>query len=92
VCSPCRVQLDDDVPGGGQHYCISCSKYCVSSTALQQHQRTKPHKRRLSEMVRLKQSGQRPHTAADAEHAAGMGAPDNGKPLRTYLGPISMAE
>lgn len=74
----CRVQLDDDLPGAGKHYCIACSKYFVHDDALQQHNRTKPHKRRLGMLVKLKQQGMKPHCALDAEVAAGMGKPDNG--------------
>jgi hypothetical protein len=73
-----RVQLDDDLPGGGQYYCIACSKYFISGNALEQHNRTKPHKRRLGGLVKLKQQGMKPHCAQDAEAAAGMGKPDNG--------------
>lgn len=70
---------------------MSCSKYFVNDSALQQHNRTKPHKRRLGELVSLKQSGMKPHRQADAEAAGGMGAPDNGLPLRSH-GTISMEQ
>jgi hypothetical protein len=74
----CRVKLDDDLPGGGQHYCISCSKYFVSEGALKDHTKTKPHKRRIAALLKLQQKGMKPHNGLDAQMAAGMGAPDNG--------------
>lgn len=88
----CRVELDDDLPGGGQHFCMSCSKYFVSDSALQQHARTKPHKRRLGELLSLRHAGKKPHNQIDAEVAAGMGAPDNGRPLRSHAGAIAMEQ
>eukprot|EP01025_Chloroclados_australasicus_P062458 TRINITY_DN8205_c0_g1_i6.p2 TRINITY_DN8205_c0_g1~~TRINITY_DN8205_c0_g1_i6.p2 ORF type:complete len:151 (+),score=17.15 TRINITY_DN8205_c0_g1_i6:45-455(+) len=78
-----RVELDEDLPGHGKHYCIPCSKYFISENALETHQKSKPHKRRLGELVKVQSSGEKPHTARDAERAAGMGAPDNGPTLRS---------
>lgn len=43
-----RAVLDEDTPGGGAHYCISCSRYFVSDDALEKHAKTKPHKRRYA--------------------------------------------
>jgi bud site selection protein 20 len=67
------------VPGQGKHYCVSCARYFIGRDALATHQRSKPHKRRLKELLSLKQQGKKPHSQADAERAAGMGAPDNGR-------------
>lgn len=69
-----KVVLDEDLPAEGQHYCISCSRYFQSETALQDHKKTKPHKRRIKQLL-----GPRPHDQQDADWAAGMGAPHNGK-------------
>lgn len=88
----CRAELDDDVPGCGRHFCLTCSKYFVDAKALDTHTKTKPHKRRLAELVKLKQSGMKPHTAADAERAGGLGAPDNGPRLRSAPEALAMAE
>ncbi|CAL5223365.1 g5869 [Coccomyxa viridis] len=68
-----KAVLDEDTPGGGAHYCISCSRYFVTGDALEKHAKTKPHKRRLKEL-----QGAKPHNKRDAEWAAGMGKPDNG--------------
>ena len=43
-----RAVLDEDTPGGGAHYCISCSRYFVTGDALEKHAKTKPHKRRYA--------------------------------------------
>ena len=44
-CLPARVELDEDLPAHGQHFCIACSRYFISEVALQDHQGTKPHRR-----------------------------------------------
>lgn len=73
----CRDQpLDADLPGSGQFYCVCCARYFTDANALAAHNKTKPHKRRLKA---LGQGAAKPHTQADAEAAAGMGKPDNGK-------------
>jgi hypothetical protein len=81
----CRVELDEDVPGAGKHYCISCSKYFIDNKALTLHHKSKPHKRRVAELVKLKEAGIAPHSSADAERAACMGRTDNGPKLRSHL-------
>lgn len=53
---------------------MPCSRYFISSSALGDHKRTKPHKKRVKEV-----SGERPHNQADADWAAGMGPADNGQ-------------
>lgn len=79
LCSPPphRVELDEDLPAHGQHFCISCSRYFQSEEALRAHEKTKPHRRRIKVLL-----GARPHNQADADWAAGMGAPDNGQGRR----------
>ena len=73
--------LDDDTPGAGAHYCVSCARYFVSGHALAKHAATKPHKRRLKQLA-----GAKPHSQADANAAAGMGAPDDGAARRSLAG------
>ena len=68
--------LNDDLPGSGQFYCVCCARYFTDAGALEAHNKTKPHKRKMKEFGR---NSERPHTQRDAEMAAGMGAPDNGK-------------
>eukprot|EP00891_Asterochloris_glomerata_P002252 jgi/Astpho2/2252/e_gw1.00040.162.1_t len=69
------VELDTDLPAQGAHYCLPCSRYFVSDQVLQDHSKTKAHKRRVKLLV-----GDKPHTQKDANKSGGMGAPDNGKP------------
>ena len=75
-----RVELDEDLPAHGQHFCTSCSRYFQSEEALRDHEKTKPHKRRIKALM-----GARPHNQADADWAAGMGAPDNGQAQRQAM-------
>ncbi|CAL8091757.1 unnamed protein product [Calicophoron daubneyi] len=57
---------DEDLPGLGQHFCITCSKYFIDQRTMDTHVRGKPHKRRLRA---LKEA---PHTQDDADRAAGI--------------------
>ncbi len=41
----CRAELDEDLPAHGQHYCIACARYFISPSALEDHEKTKPHRR-----------------------------------------------
>lgn len=69
-----RAELDEDLPAHGQHFCIACSRYFISTVALATHLTTKPHRRKVKLLA-----GAKPHNQGDAEWAAGMGAPDNGQ-------------
>eukprot|EP00920_Eleutheroschizon_duboscqi_P007478 GHVT01017049.1.p2 GENE.GHVT01017049.1~~GHVT01017049.1.p2 ORF type:complete len:107 (+),score=27.73 GHVT01017049.1:206-526(+) len=57
--------LDDDLPGLGQHHCVSCSRYFIDSQAMQVHNASKKHKRR-AKLVQIS------YTQEDAEAAAEM--------------------
>lgn len=52
---------DEDLPGEGQHYCISCDKYFTSDSDRVAHFKSKLHKRRLKAVL------EEPHTHQDAE-------------------------
>ncbi|CAG9860936.1 unnamed protein product [Phyllotreta striolata] len=60
--------VDFDKPGSGQHYCIHCARHFISDSALQDHFRTKVHKRRLKALEI------EPYTVEDSERAAGLGS------------------
>merc|ERR1711918_178886 len=47
-----KKALDPDKPGLGQFYCVSCCRYCISQRALDDHERTSKHKRRLKMLLR----------------------------------------
>ncbi|KAK4293846.1 hypothetical protein Pmani_033486 [Petrolisthes manimaculis] len=61
-------EVNDDLPGQGQNYCLHCARYFISMAALKGHFRTKSHKRRLKNLEL------EPHTQADADRAAGRGS------------------
>lgn len=73
----CSVELDEDLPAHGKFYCVPCSRYFISQVAMDTHNVTKAHKKRIKEL-----QGYRPHNQEDAEWAAGFGAPDNGPRTR----------
>lgn len=60
-------EVDIDKPGGAQHYCIHCARYFINQQALEEHFRTKVHKRRLKALEL------EPYTIEESERAAGIG-------------------
>lgn len=60
-------EVDFDKPGSAQHYCLHCARYFISDNALQDHFKTKVHKRRLKALEL------EPYTVEDSERAAGFG-------------------
>ncbi|XP_026882883.2 zinc finger protein 593 [Electrophorus electricus] len=63
-----QQEVDYDVTGCAQHYCLHCARYFVNLKTLKEHFKTKVHKKRL------KQLREEPYTQAEAERAAGMGS------------------
>ncbi|XP_018329950.1 zinc finger protein 593 homolog [Agrilus planipennis] len=61
-------ETDLDKPGSAQFYCIHCARYFINNTALEDHFRTKVHKRRLKALELD------PYTIEDSERAAGHGS------------------
>ncbi|PHZ13830.1 uncharacterized protein RHIMIDRAFT_250030 [Rhizopus microsporus ATCC 52813] len=66
-------EVDTDLPGLGQHYCVECARHFISDSHLQEHLKSKLHKRRLKKLE------EEPYTQEEADRAAGIGKPDNGK-------------
>ncbi|KFM71453.1 Zinc finger protein 593, partial [Stegodyphus mimosarum] len=60
-------EVDVDLPGCGQYYCLHCARYFIDSHALKEHFRTKVHKRRLKALE------MEPYSQKEAEAAAGLG-------------------
>ncbi|XP_076344074.1 zinc finger protein 593 [Tachypleus tridentatus] len=60
-------ELDYDLPGSGQFYCLHCARYFIDDHALKEHFRSKVHKRRLKALE------EEPYSQQEAEAAAGMG-------------------
>ncbi|GMH43158.1 hypothetical protein BSKO_11080 [Bryopsis sp. KO-2023] len=69
-----KVEMDEDIPGRGKHYCVPCSRYFITGASLVKHEKSKPHKK----LVKLLANAMRPHDQRAAEQAGGMGKPDNG--------------
>ncbi|XP_008998941.4 zinc finger protein 593 [Callithrix jacchus] len=66
--APPQAEPDPDLPGGGLHRCLACTRYFVDSANLKTHFRSKDHKKRL------KQLSVEPYSQEEAERAAGMGS------------------
>eukprot|EP00053_Salpingoeca_punica_P005036 m.52321 g.52321 ORF g.52321 m.52321 type:complete len:168 (+) comp13060_c0_seq1:105-608(+) len=67
--------VDGDLPGLGQFYCIHCSRHFVNSLSLDEHIKSKIHRRRMKELRN------EPYSQAEAEAAAGMGQYIARKPI-----------
>ncbi|KAH9500643.1 hypothetical protein Btru_077182 [Bulinus truncatus] len=63
-----KQAVDLDKPGAAQFYCLTCAKYFINDTALKDHFKSKPHKRRLKALET------EPYTQEEADRAAGMGS------------------
>ncbi|KAK7142375.1 hypothetical protein R3I94_011906 [Phoxinus phoxinus] len=63
-----KQDVDYDVTGSAQHYCLHCARYFVDLKTMKEHFKTKIHKKRLKKLR------EEPYTQAEAERAAGMGS------------------
>eukprot|EP01016_Furgasonia_blochmanni_P037516 TRINITY_DN4431_c0_g1_i11.p2 TRINITY_DN4431_c0_g1~~TRINITY_DN4431_c0_g1_i11.p2 ORF type:complete len:191 (+),score=39.40 TRINITY_DN4431_c0_g1_i11:74-574(+) len=54
-------EVNEDLPGYGQFYCITCSRHFVDKKAMTVHEGTKFHKRQLKKLK------EKPYTQKDAE-------------------------
>ena len=61
-----NFKIDDELTGLGQFYCISCARYFISSEALNIHNSTKDHKKRLKSLK------EKPYSQEEAERAVGL--------------------
>merc|ERR1712038_234589 len=61
-------EIDHDVAGSAQYYCLHCARYFVSDIAMKDHFKTKGHKRRLKALETDA------YTQEEADRAAGMGS------------------
>jgi bud site selection protein 20 len=59
-------EYDDELPGGGQFYCVETGKHFANAEALAGHKKTKRFKRRVRDLKKEK------YTQEAAEWAAGM--------------------
>jgi bud site selection protein 20 len=61
-------EIDYDLPGKGQNYCLHCARYFITAQALLDHLKSKVHKRRL------KQLEEEPYSVEESLRAAGIGS------------------
>eukprot|EP00055_Hartaetosiga_balthica_P005291 m.15337 g.15337 ORF g.15337 m.15337 type:complete len:152 (+) comp4458_c0_seq1:146-601(+) len=60
-------EVDHDLPGSGQYYCIHCARYFLDEVTLKHHRKSKIHKRRLKELRET------PYSQEEADAVAGLG-------------------
>jgi len=60
-----EFEVDDDLPGLGQFYCLHCAKHFADQVTLDNHKKSRPHKRRLKDVAQPK------YTQEEAERGAG---------------------
>lgn len=65
-----QVEVDEDLPGGGQFQCVECSRFFISPPVLEAHLRSKSHKKRVKELK------DKPYTLEEAQAAGGAGSND----------------
>ncbi|GAA5808012.1 hypothetical protein MFLAVUS_001394 [Mucor flavus] len=65
-------EIDTDLPGLGQHYCVECARHFISEGHYSEHLKSKLHKRRLKKLE------DEPYTQEEADRAAGISKADNG--------------
>jgi len=79
-------EVDPDLPGLGQYYCLACALYCINRQALEDHCKSKRHKQRyffifkshhfdLTLSPRVKIVSEPQYTQREAEQAAGFAEP-----------------
>ena len=68
--------IDEDKPGAGQHYCVTCARYFIAQYALDAHYKTKEHKKRF------KVCKDEPYTLDEAQRAGGIFKPTKENPGR----------
>ena len=61
-----QFEYDDELPGGGQFYCVETGKHFTDAKALADHKKSRYYKRRVKELKEEK------YTQATAEWASGM--------------------
>ncbi|OZC05224.1 hypothetical protein X798_07784 [Onchocerca flexuosa] len=61
-----QADIDLDLPGGGQFYCIECVRYFTDEKSLRSHSSSKVHRQRLK---RLREPA---YTQREAEESVGL--------------------
>jgi len=63
---PIAFEYDDDLPGGGQFYCVETARHYTDAKALADHKKSRYYKKRAKELKEEK------YTQDSAEWASGM--------------------
>lgn len=66
----------EDKPGLGQFYCVTCARYFMTENASKHHYKTKEHKKRIK-IIKTEV----PYTIEEAERAGGLMAASNAKKM-----------
>ena len=61
-----KFEYDDELPGGGQFFCVETGKHFADAKSLADHKKSRYYKRRCKELKEEK------YTQEEAERAAGM--------------------
>jgi bud site selection protein 20 len=60
-------KTDEEKPGLGQFYCVTCAQYFISAESRAVHEKTKQHKKRIKICLT-----EVPYTIEEAERAGGL--------------------
>lgn len=61
-----KIQYDDELPGGGQFYCVETGKHFIDAKSLADHKKSKFYKKRVKQLKEEK------YTQHTADWASGM--------------------
>ncbi len=64
--NPITFEYDDELPGGGQFYCVETGKHFTDAKALADHKKSRYYKRRMKDLKEKK------YDQEEADWAAGM--------------------
>ncbi len=60
-----KFEIDEDLPGLGQFYCVPCARHFGNAEILSKHKSSKPHKRRMKDVA------QEQYTQEEADRGSG---------------------
>lgn len=60
-------KFDQDLPGCGQYYCMTCARHFITQKVMEDHLTSKIHKKRV------KLAAEKPYSQEEANMAAGQG-------------------
>lgn len=69
VAAPQVQEINTELPGSGQFYCIGCARHFIDAGVMEIHERTKAHKKRAKTL-----KNDTPYSQKEADLAAGLGS------------------